>query len=255
MISDPDWEDRLEKIHDSIEFLDEGNRFITSAAFAKAIMGTDNYYVLVTRENLYQLPYSVNSVLKLKTTASRFKTTYVRSYPHYEYIPEPVEQFHHLGRIITEDSNSGYEMFQTIAGRFAIECESAQGKSNILLMLAQHSSERVLVVANGAAFGAEMDRIYTFYNLNPGKITLYLPESFEWLLLKSGVLGDRTPKEILSDPSEHIESKDYFSWEQFFTALLREMTQDTYMQYSKHHLNEFYLQSANVERVLEAMKQ
>ena len=40
-------------------------------------MGTDNYYVLITRENLYQLPYSVNSVLKLKTTASRFKTTYV----------------------------------------------------------------------------------------------------------------------------------------------------------------------------------
>ena len=254
VLSDPDWQDRLEKIHDSIVFLDEGNRFITSAAFARAIMGTDNYYVLVTRENLYQLPYSVNSVLKLKTTASRFKTTYVRSYPHYEYIPEPMEQLQHLDRIITEDSNSGYEMFRHIAAQFSIECESAQGKSNILLKLAQHSNERILVVADGAAFGAEMDRIYTFYNLKPGKITLYLPESFEWLLLKSGVLGDRTPNEVLNDPSEHIESKDYFSWEQFFTALLTELTQDTYMQYSKHHLNEFYLQSANVERILEAMK-
>lgn len=146
-------------------------------------------------------------------------------------------------------------MFCAVAGRFSIECESAQGKSNILLKLAQHAGERTLVVADGAAFGAEMDRIYTFYNLNPGKITLYLPESFEWLLLKSGVLGDRTPTEVLNDPSEYIESRDFFSWEQFFTALLTELTKDTYMQYSKHHLNEFYLQSANVERVLEAMKE
>lgn len=207
VISDPDWEDRLEKIHDSIVFLDEGNRFITSAAFAKAIMGTDNYYVLVTRENLYQLPYSVNSVLKLKTTASRFNTTYVRSYPHYEHLHKPVEQLSSTNLIITEDSNSGHEMFRHIAAQFSIECESAQGKSNILLKLAQHATERVLVVADGAAFGAEMDRIYTFYSLNPRKITLYLPESFEWLLLKAGVLGDRTPNEILDAPSEHIESK------------------------------------------------
>ncbi len=255
VLSDPDWEDRLEKIQDSIVFLDEGNRFITSAAFAKAIMGTDNYYVLVTRENLYQLPYSVNSVLKLKTTASRFKTTYVRSYPHYEYLHEPVEQISSMDRIITEDSNSGHEMFRNIAAQFSIECESAQGKSSILLKLAQHSAEKVLVVADGAALGAEMDRVCTFYNLNPGKITLYLPESFEWLLLKSGVLGDKTPADILNDPSVHIESKDYFSWEQFFTALLTELTQNTYMQYSKHHLNEFYLQSTNIERLLESMKE
>lgn len=255
VLTDPDWEDRLSKIHDSIVFLDEGNRFITSETFARAIMGTDNYYVLITRENLYQLPYSVNSVLKLKTTASRFKTTYVQSYPHYKYLDDPSERLKHADKILTEDSNAGFQMFSKIADQNGLAYESAQGKSNIILKLSQSAGEKVLLVADGAAFGAEMERVYTFYNLNPGKITLYLPESFEWLLLQSGVLGDKTPNEILSIPSEYIESQDFFSWEQFFTHLLVELTRDTYMQYSKHHLNEFYLQSANVERVLEAMKE
>ena len=84
VLTDYDWEDRLPRISNSIIFVDDGNRFVSSVEFARAIVGSDNYYVLITRENLYQLPYSVDAVLKLKTTTSRFRTTYVKSYPHYE---------------------------------------------------------------------------------------------------------------------------------------------------------------------------
>lgn len=253
VLTDYDWEDRLPRISNSIIFVDEGNRFVSSKAFADAIMGTDNYYVLITRENLYQLPYSVESVLKLKTTTSKFKTTYVRSYPHYEYLEAPADQLQRTDVILTEDSNSGHEMFSKIACRYEIQCDSADGKSNIIVKLMKSGDARVLVVADGAAFGAEMEKIYTFHKRHPGKLTLYLPESFEWLILKSGVLGDRTPDKILTDPSQFIDSCDYFSWERFFTHLLRELTNDTYMQYNKHHLNEFYLQEGNVEKILKAM--
>ena len=253
VLTDYDWEDRLPKISNSIVFVDEGNRFVSSPAFARAIMGSDNYYVLITRENLYQLPYSVDAVLKLKTTTSRFRTTYVRSYPHYEYLEAPAEQLQRTDIILTEDSNSGHEMFSQIARRYTIQCDSADGKSNIMLKLMESGDARVLVVADGAAFGAEMEKVYSFHKLHPGKVTLYLPESFEWLILKSGILGDRTPENILADPSRFIDSCEYFSWEQFFTQLLRELTNGTYMQYNKHHLNEFYLQLGNIERILEAM--
>lgn len=253
VLTDFDWEDRLRKISDGIVFIDEGNRFVSSKAFADAIVGTDNYYVLITRENLYQLPYSVNSVLKLKTTTSRFKTTYVRSYPHYEYLDSSLERLSQTDQILTEDSNSGHEMFRAIAERFEIWCQSANGKSNILFRLTNAGDARTLVVADGAAFGAEMEKVYAYYRLNPGKITLYLPESFEWLLLNSGLLGDKTPTEILKNPADHIDSRAYFSWERFFTHLLTELTSDTYMAYSKHRLNDFWLQSSSIERVLAAM--
>lgn len=253
VLTDFDWEDRLPRISNSLVFVDEGNKFVSSPEFARAIMGSDNYYVLITRENLYQLPYSVNAVLKLKTTTSRFRTTYVRSYPHYEYLEAPTDHLQRTDVILTEDSNSGHEMFSHIAHRYEILCESARGKSNIMLNLKQAGESKVLVVADGAAFGAEMEKVYSFHKLHPGRITLYLPESFEWLILKSGILGERTPGNILADPSQFIDSREFFSWEQFFTHLLRELTNGTYMQYNKHHLNEFYLQQGNVEKILEAM--
>ncbi len=253
VLTDYDWEDRLPRINNSIVFVDEGNRFVSSPAFARAIMGSDNYYVLITRENLYQLPYSVDAVLKLKTTTSRFRTTYVRSYPHYEYLEAPADQLQRTDIILTEDSNSGHEMFYEIAHRYAIQCDSADGKSNIMLKLMQSGDSRVLVVADGAAFGAEMEKVYSFHKLHPGKVTLYLPESIEWLILKSGILGEHTPVHILEDPAAFIDSCEFFSWEQFFTHLLRELTNGTYMQYNKHHLNEFYLQQSNIEKILAAM--
>lgn len=253
VLTDYDWEDRLPRINNSIVFVDEGNKFVSSPAFARAIMGSDNYYVLITRENLYQLPYSVDAVLKLKTTTSKFRTTYVKSYPHYEYLEAPIEQLQRTDVILTEDSNSGHEMFSRIADRYEIQCDSADGKSNIMLKLMNSGDSRVLVVADGAAFGAEMEKVYSFHKLHPGKVTLYLPESFEWLILKSGILGERTPVDILEKPSAFIDSCEFFSWEQFFTHLLRELTNGTYMQYNKNRLNEFYLQEGNIEKILEAM--
>lgn len=53
-------------------------------------------------------------------------------------------------------------------------------------------------------------------------IILYLPESFEWLILSSGILKDADVKLILSSPENFIDSKLYFSWERFFTSLLIE---------------------------------
>ena len=252
VLSNVDWKYRLDAIHDSIVFLDEGNEFVRSQDFAQAIRGTDNYYVIINRESLSQLPYSVNSILKLKTT-SRKKVTYIRSYPEYSNLAEPIEQINRMDEIITEDSNSGHDMFSRIAQDSGVSCLSAQGKSNIFSCLANHSGEQILVIADGAAFGAELEKIYKLQEVSTGKIRLYLPESFEWLLLKSGVLGNRTPHDILANPAAHIESRDFFSWEQYFTSLLVDLTRDTYLHYNKNRLNPVYLQPANIEKVLEAM--
>lgn len=75
------WEAQLKDIQDAIVFVDEGSTFVSSLDFARAIQKTDNYYVLVTREDLSTLPYSVNAILELKKTTSRFKRTYNKAYP------------------------------------------------------------------------------------------------------------------------------------------------------------------------------
>ena len=54
-------------------------------------------------------------------------------------------------------------------------------------------------------------------------------------------------------PANYIESSLYFSWEQYFTDLLVHLTQETVLRYNKGKLNPAYLQSANVEKILDAM--
>ncbi len=77
---------------------------------------------------------------------------------------------------------------------------------------------------------------------NQPEITLYLPESFEWLILSSGILSDKNLDKIMDSPEDFIESSEFFSWERFFSHLLVTLTKDTFLKYSKQRLNKVYLQ-------------
>ena len=79
---------------------------------------------------------------------------------------------------------------------------------------------------------------------------MFLPESFEWLILASGVFQDGEIKEILENPSDHIESSEYFSWERFFTKTLVAKSQDSYLKYMKEHLNPAYLNDNIVKKII-----
>ena len=55
---------------------------------------------------------------------------------------------------------------------------------------------------------------------------------------------------ILQEPGKYVDSAKYFSWEQFFTELLIDRTKDSYKKYGKEHLEPFYLQKANMDKVI-----
>lgn len=56
----------------------------------------------------------------------------------------------------------------------------------------------MLAIADGAAFGPEMDRVnYLIKNREGNK--LFLPESFEWLILNSGIIKDSYVPDMLSE--------------------------------------------------------
>ncbi len=84
---------------------------------------------------------------------------------------------------------------------------------------------------------------------------LYLPESFEWLILKSGVVSGKDLDRILENPEDFIESRRFFSWERFFTDLLIFMTQDSYLKYTKRRINENYLSHDISSKIVSQMEQ
>lgn len=89
-----------------------------------------------------------------------------------------------------------------------------------------------------------MDALYKTA-LKNSNIKLYLPESFEWIILSSGLLEDKEVKAILDAPENYIESQIYFSWERYFTKLLVDKTEGTYLKYQKSKLNPAYLHEKN----------
>jgi hypothetical protein len=86
-----------------------------------------------------------------------------------------------------------------------------------------------LLIADGAAIGSEMNELYQMMRRAPN-VKCYLPESFEWLILKSGLVKEAELPNLLEQPEQYIESREYFSWEQFFTAKLIEYTKNTYLK-------------------------
>ena len=246
------WKLILQNTAGTIFFIDEENAFINTEEFASEVRGSDNYFVLITRENLYNLPYSVEEIYGLYASG-RYQNTkkiYQQMYRIYSDIQEfPIKP----ELFIVEDSNSGYEFFKAISDEKNLECESAGGKSNIFSKIKNVKNREVCVIADGAAIGPEMNGLYEISHKKKN-IHLYLPESFEWIVLKSGLIDDREIRKILETPELFIDSKKYFSWERFFTNLLIEKTKNSYLQYRKSAINKTYLHSKNKEKILNCIK-
>ena len=243
------WKLLLNNITDSIVFIDEGNQFILTDEFAAAVKQSSNYYVIVTRESLPNLPYSVEEIYGIKNSGKygSLQQTYQEFYHIYGEYDKSISWSPDV--VIVEDSNSGYEFYEQLAKEKYWEVVSAEGKSNIFQKLNEYGEKKILVIADGAAFGSEMDKIMKKVK-ETTRIAVYLPESFEWLILKSELLKDKNVEAVLKNPSDFIESKEYMSWERFFTSFLIEKTKDTYLRYSKSDLNDVYKTKKVQDKIL-----
>lgn len=245
------WEENLQFIHNSIVFIDECNRFIKSEDFAVRVKESDNYFVIVTRDDLPNLPYSVKEIYGIRESGkyAGLKQVYNEFYCLYGELENA--ELAQEDVVIAEDSNAGFEFFSSLCDE-KIECISANGKSNVFKALQKHREENVLVIADGAAFGCEMEKVMQLIKIGR-RIVLYLPESFEWLILNAGIFDDSELKAILNATSEYVDSKEFFSWERFFTDLLVKKSRGTYLQYNKRSLNKAYLQEKIKNKIVDNM--
>lgn len=70
VLSGRKWERDIAELENSIVFIDEGHNFVLSQEFASAIKNTSNYYVIVTRERLENIPYSVDEIYGIRTSGN-----------------------------------------------------------------------------------------------------------------------------------------------------------------------------------------
>jgi len=244
------WKAALGTYENSIVFFDEDHPFIFSRDFADAIKGSSNYYVLITRQPLDCLPYSISEIYGIRTTGKYHfpEKIYHEFYPLYmeKQIVKSSETI-----FLVEDEKAGFQFFRRICGN--LKCVSSAGNSNIAVMLEELSAKSsVVVIADGAAFGAYISRVRAVaMRKDRFDIGMFFPESFEWMILKSGVLDIKNAADILTYPENYIDSSLYFSWERYFTHLVESSTKDDRIRrYDKSKLNAYYLDGKNKEAIL-----
>mgnify|MGYP003294976200 CR=1 FL=1 len=244
---DIDWQNQLGKIRDGIVFIDEGAEYIKTKEFAELIKQTDNYYVIFNRESLHELPYSVDEIYEIKTSGKyhSFKKMYTADKKH--IYGKSVGTFDY-SVFLTEDSGAGFRFYREFFQRNGVECVSSFSNGAIFKWLNTNKDKKVFVVADGAAFGAEIDRVLKLQSASGFR--LCLPESFEWLILRSGLIKRDDITAVLQNPADYIESANYFSWERFFENYLKQSTVNTPFHYVKNELNPVYLIHANAEKII-----
>lgn len=243
-----DWKDALYPLKNTVIFIEENNEFVFTKEFASFVKKSGNYFVFVTRAPLKMLPYSIHEIYEIITDGKR--TDIKESYHEFReiYSNYPIIENNKIQNIVTEDSNSGYQ-FWTHAFKNS-HVTSSNGNGNLIKQVEELGPGDALVIADGAAFGSLMESCMSSFQVQTDRrISLWLPESFEYLILKSGVLKSEEITQILENISEYVECEKYESWESFFTELLVTLTAGGVEKYSKNVLNAYYLQDWIVDKI------
>lgn len=247
VLTSVDWELRLSMLTKHIIFIDEGVKFVKSQRFAEMVRGSDNYFVIATRDDLSQLPYSIDEIYGLRTDISKYKPikqVYNEMYKLYN-LPMLTKIIPNI--VITEDSNSGFQCFKQIFPT----CKSAGGKSNIYNLIRNEEGEQILVIVDGAAFGSEIRKIVSYLASSGKNCVIYAPESFEFIILSSGIID--VPATIISETYMHADSTEFISWEEFYTHYLVQKTAGTVYAYNKSSLADAYKTSGSLKRILQVL--
>lgn len=90
------WKEQLQALSQCIIFIDEGASFLQSIEFTRMVKGSDNYFVLVTRDSLEQLPYSIEEIygMRQERDSQKYKNTrkiYNETYQLYNAKPNEMK--------------------------------------------------------------------------------------------------------------------------------------------------------------------
>ena len=247
------WERRIKETENSVIFFDEDASYVKTEEFAKAIQNTSNYYVIVNRESLSNLPYSVDEIYGIKESGKYGSlepvvNEFYRIYSKYDNFEDNKDI--NVDNIITEDKKAGYQFFNQV---YNCNCFSSGGNGSIIKPLENiPDDEETLIIADGAAFGSQVKTLEEFTK-DRENIKVFLPESFEYLILSARIFGNHKKMidKILENPADYVDSSEFISWERYFTNLLEDISKYyAYASYDKTKLKKFYLEGINKDKIV-----
>lgn len=193
----------------------------------------------MSRRNFGSLPYSVQEIFELSnnTQESPIKPDY----------------------IITEDEKVGYRFYKDTLKDKGVVCISAKSKDKIIKTILDIPDDfkTLVIIADGAAFGSNIEGVLDIVDFKlrgkvGRKIRILLPESFEYIILASGII--KVDKTKLVETYNFAESSVYFSWERYYTELLEEESNGIYKK-DKNAIPMFLRNPSNIKKFYDFVKE
>lgn len=224
-------------------FIDEDMEFIKTYEFYKIIVESEGYFVIVGRNPEIFLDYSIDSIftIKLKEGVHKLENKYNVHELSYKYCKND------LKKMINEDSGSGFEFYEKVT---KIEHKSAKGNRNILKLL-DEEKEGIFTI-DRLVYGKYISILLNKIETNGYKVQLNLQNSFEYVILMSGILGNDIEK--LKRMEKELKNTN-LNLEKFFYEYLVEITsKDTEKRYEKSKISDLYLKGENVNKICKALE-
>lgn len=159
---------------------------------------------------------------------------------------------------IIEDSKVGY-MFYKQTSRHKNECLSAYGNSNVTSIVedaVQKGAKSIFVIADGCGFGVYFDALLRLKKVAKRQhnvdIRLFLPPSFEYLVLKSGIF--RYEEDKLINTQNYALIEKYMGWEVYYTEELIKASGGEYRKNGRS-LPTFFRDWRNVNKMYDTIKE
>lgn len=224
-------------------FIDEDMEFIKTYEFYKIIMESEGYFVIVGRNPEIFLDYSIDSIftIKLNEGVHKLENKYNIRELSYKYCKN------NLKKMVNEGSGSGFEFYDKIT---SIENKSAKGNRNILKLL-DKEKEGIFTI-DRLGYGKYISILLNKIETNGYKVQLNLQNSFEYVILMSGILGNDVEK--LKRIEKELKNTN-LNLEKFFYEYLVEITsKNIERRYKKSKISDWYLKDENVDKICKALE-
>lgn len=235
----------------NVIFIDEGNLNVKTKDFACVLKKYKCFVVFINREVIHTLPYSYKEIYLL--TKDDDQINMVQKY-YYANDLKKVCRNTNCSKplLLPEDEKGAYSVLHKIFGNI---CVKGKGKSYFKSFIKEMENEAniVYLLLDGAAFGSLMPRLLNCIRRNKDlNFIVYLPESFEYLVLKSNMFIDTTYYDELENTELYVGS-DYLSWGRYFTALLELKAIENGYTYLKNNCD-FLLEDKYIKSLEEYLK-
>lgn len=214
----------------------------------------EGYFVLITRYKFGGIPYSCSDVYYMDYKNSIGSKTFYQARNCYEW----EDDFSvNASYIITEDEKAGFKFYRDTCNGEVISAKGNSNLSKIALNLLSSGKNNIFIIADGSAFGSHIEKcIDLVKNQYEGRVVrLFIPESFEYLVLKSGIF--KVPDKYLNETFNHADSVKFLSWERYYTWLLGKVAKKYKTEYHKEckELPKYLISDSSVSKMYSVIKE